>query len=789
MTDVLETGRQIAHYRLVARLGEGGMGVVWKAQDLDLDRPVALKFLPPEAESDPGRRRMFLDEARLASSLSDARIAQIHELGHAAGRDFIAMEFVEGRSLDRMLRGRPLPLETATELGLQVAQAIARAHHRNLLHRDIKPANVIVTPEGEAKLVDFGLAALLRVPEPGDPSAADRSASRPRIQPGEFAGTLAYMSPEQLRGEPLDARSDIHAIGVVLYEMITGCRPFAGDTEWELAQQILAGQPRPPRERVARIPAELERIVLKALAPKPADRYQTVDDLAVDLKSLEKALASPGLRPARHRRRALAWAVGAMAVAAALVAWRLTPGRAGPLDPHRLVVMPLEVRGQTEGAQYLGRIFRDAIAIDLASARGLTVLPGAARAPSEEPVRSGTTAARRAHAGRCLVGLIVRTRDSLAVSVSLLDSGRGNLLWGAYLTSHERDLSACASGIARAVSRTLAVGVGKQYGYVGDLTGSAAMASSPRLPLALAAVRAYDLAACDSLARSLCVEFPGDPDAHVLRIWAMLGLRYTRPIAGGQAAFEGEMAALRALDPGHPYLQIARAIEARIGGRYAEAIRILDGVSERDDLTPAARSHVLRQKSVAYSLWGRNESAIQVAGEALRLEPTLPQGYEQLSNVLAQGGRFSDALLRAREGLAISPGHVPLNHLAGYCLMELGRLDEAIAPMRSACELAAAQTECADFAVVLQRAGRPAEAREAAREASDLPATPYGQYNLAQYWALAGDHRASIRCLRTALDMGFADVDLLSQRHLDAIRGDPAFQPLAAEVRRRLSAR
>jgi tetratricopeptide (TPR) repeat protein/TolB-like protein len=798
MPDSLVAGQRIAHYRLIAPLGEGGMGVVWKAQDVRLDRPVALKFLPADVATDPERRGMFLEEARLASSLSDARIAQVHDLGHEGDLDFIVMECVEGKSLDRILHGRRLPPDEAVALGLQIAQALSRAHRRGLLHRDIKPANVIVTPDGEVKVVDFGVAAMLARPVEPAGAATDEPAEgtrRLQVPGGERVGTLAYMSPEQVRGEALDARSDIYALGVTLYEMTTGHRPHTGATQWEMMESILMGRPQPVHERIPQVPVELERIVLKALSAKPAERYQTTDDLVVDLKQLQKELAAhsspayrdlrvPASRPA-GRRWMLLGALGAVALVVG--AGALAYGRRAGLDPRKLVVMPFEVQGQAQGAEYAGRSFGEALAVNLAAARGLTVLPvpDAGRSPSRG-ANASAKLARRLRAGRYLTGLLVRSGDSVRVSASLLESGQGSLLWGTQVTSSDLDLGACAAGIARAATGALSVRLAKQYDYVGNLTGSPGMMDSPLLPRALAAVRSYDLAACDSVTRELCAIFPGEVDAHVLRIWALLGTQHARPSPTLLAQLRDELSTLHRLDRDHPFTDIVQAIQARYADHYAEAVQILSRVLARDDLTPAARSHVLRQRGTAYALWGRTNLSLADAEAALRLDPTHPQCYEQLARAMSADKRYAEALLRAQQGLAISPNHPTLNQYAGYALMGMGRIEEAVDPLAKACESSGNQSECGDLAVVLQRAGHAQRALEAARHAESLPQSQYGQYNLAQYWALSGNRPRALACLRRALDLGMLDVDLFVEHNLDPLRGERGFQRMVAEVKKRL---
>jgi tetratricopeptide (TPR) repeat protein len=255
------------------------------------------------------------------------------------------------------------------------------------------------------------------------------------------------------------------------------------------------------------------------------------------------------------------------------------------------------------------------------------------------------------------------------------------------------------------------------------------------------------------------------------------------------AQLRDELSILHGLDPGHPFIDIVQGIQARYADHYAEAVQILDRVLARDDLTPAARSHVLRQRSTAYSLWGKVDLSIPDAEEALRLDPTHPQCYEQLSRALFSDKRYGEALLRAQQGLAISPNHPALNQYVGYALMGMGRVEEAVEPMAKACEFTGNQSECGDYAVALQRAGHAQRALEAARHAESLPESQYGQYNLAQYWTLSGNKSRALACLRRALDLGMANVDFFVERNFDALRKDHEFERMAAEVKQRLASK
>ena len=283
MEPALSPGSSIAHYRIVARLGEGGMGEVYLATDTRLGRSAALKILPPAMALDPARMERFDREARAASSLNHPNVAHIYEIGEADGIHFLAMEFVEGDTLDRRIGGKPLPVQDIAGIGRQIADALDAAHAKGIVHRDIKPANIMIAPRGHVKVLDFGLAKFEVVPA-STPSS--QMATRAVSSAGALVGTVQYMSPEQALGRPVDHRTDIFSLGVVLYQMATGRNPFESSTPSETIARILETQP----EAMARfnydLPVDLDRIVRKCLEKDRERRYQSARDLEVDLKSL-----------------------------------------------------------------------------------------------------------------------------------------------------------------------------------------------------------------------------------------------------------------------------------------------------------------------------------------------------------------------------------------------------------------------------------------------------------------------------------------------------------------------
>ena len=271
-------GQTISHYKILAKLGEGGMGVVYKAEDLNLRRTVALKFLSEKALANKQDRARFQREAQAAAALDHSNICTVYEIEEAEGKVFIVMAYVDGPSLSKLVKSGPLPPEEAVDIGTQIAQGLQEAHESKIVHRDIKSANILLSSKGQVKIGDFGIALLV------DRSRITRS--------GTSLGTLAYMSPEQALGKRADRRTDIWSLGVVLYEMLAGRLPFGGEHEHVIAYSLLNEEPEPLDAARPDLPVGLERIVTKALRKEPEERYQHVDDMLVDLRAVQKRLES-----------------------------------------------------------------------------------------------------------------------------------------------------------------------------------------------------------------------------------------------------------------------------------------------------------------------------------------------------------------------------------------------------------------------------------------------------------------------------------------------------------------
>lgn len=352
---------QLGHYRILEQIGSGGMGRVYRARDERLERHVALKVLPEAALADDTARRRFRREALALSRLNHPNIATIHDFDTLDGVDVLVMEHIPGASLDEVLKHGPLPEREVVRLGQQLADALAAAHDRNVIHRDLKPGNVRITPEGRLKVLDFGLARALQA----DPDARTESITGPFV-----AGTLPYMAPEQVRGDPVDHRADIYAAGAVLYEMATGARVHGTLSGTPLIAAIVDTPAKPPSALNPAISAELNRIITKALDTDPHLRYQSARELAVDLERLSGP-AKPVVLARRRPRRAVAAAIALVAALAAWMAYRAWPRTTVPPDPKSIVIADFE--NQTDDRQ-LSDAIRAGLTVQLEQSPYVSVL-------------------------------------------------------------------------------------------------------------------------------------------------------------------------------------------------------------------------------------------------------------------------------------------------------------------------------------------------------------------------------------------------------------------------------
>jgi len=456
-----EIGQTISHYRITEKLGQGGMGEVFLADDTTLDRKVALKFLPLEMQRDATAHKRFIREAKSAAALDHPYICHINEVAESDGQDFIAMEYVDGESLKDRLEQGPLPPEAALPIAIEVAEALETAHGKGIIHRDIKPANIMLTKTGHAKVMDFGLAKQL-VP-PGATGSAEETITA-LTSDGSTVGTLAYMSPEQLRSQAADARSDIWAMGVTLYEMVSGTRPFHGQSGFEVTSAILSQAPRPLPSQV---PAELAAVIERCLQKEPGERYQQTREVQAALEAIRAGTAAPWAAW-RYRLARRPWLLmaGSVVLLAAVLAG-LSANRIRDLfwlkpkavRPTTLVVLPLQILTGKGEIGYLGIGITDAIITQLANIGQLRVRPTSSILKYQEQVADVQEVGKTLNAENILSGSVQQVGGKLRISMQLIRVADMALLWGHYYDLAQQDLLSLQDFIADRVTAALKIQV------------------------------------------------------------------------------------------------------------------------------------------------------------------------------------------------------------------------------------------------------------------------------------------------------------------------------------------